>query len=284
MGSLEALAQLRAGRAGTAAQLQQLASLSADASEGEARGWAPQGEGPSAQACRTQPLQPGCMHDASGSPCNSWGAGHSNHVSQPPHRAAMRVPPPHAPPPAAAAWPGGLEPHAPEVAAAVLEAARAYTDHKLERALMLFARAAAKRGPAFTRALASGLVKSTSTRSGQLGKHEMFMLLGLTRVAVDCLDAEAAKKAMAKLLQAQVALADALTPLLSWKVRGGGAWGQPAPWQHCPGKRARCHLPPLHAAHRLWSHARRPLLRPLPRRSFHACCRRRRATPRPARP
>eukprot|EP00200_Dunaliella_tertiolecta_P001364 CAMPEP_0202366770 /NCGR_PEP_ID=MMETSP1126-20121109/17251_1 /ASSEMBLY_ACC=CAM_ASM_000457 /TAXON_ID=3047 /ORGANISM="Dunaliella tertiolecta, Strain CCMP1320" /LENGTH=801 /DNA_ID=CAMNT_0048961891 /DNA_START=60 /DNA_END=2462 /DNA_ORIENTATION=+ len=115
---------------------------------------------------------------------------------------------------------GFLEAHAAEVASLVLEAARRYTDNALERAVVVFAGTAAKRNAAFMKALASGVVKLASGKPAhQLGRRGMFTLLVLSKVVVDTLDPDTAKRALSKLIEVQVALVDALVSLqMPWRV------------------------------------------------------------------
>eukprot|EP00967_Tisochrysis_lutea_P120921 scaffold198710_cov18-Tisochrysis_lutea.AAC.1 len=114
---------------------------------------------------------------------------------------------------------GFLEAHAAEVASLVLEAARRYTDNALERAVVVFAGTAAKRNAAFMKALASGVVKLASGKPAhQLGRRGMFTLLVLSKVVVDTLDPDTAKRALSKLIEVQVALVDALVSLqMPWR-------------------------------------------------------------------
>lgn len=70
----------------------------------------------------------------------------------------------HVRPPLPSNKPGFMEAHAADLAAIVLDAARTYTDHHLERAVVLFASATAKRSSVFAKALASGVVKQVASR------------------------------------------------------------------------------------------------------------------------
>ena len=119
--------------------------------------------------------------------------------------------------------PGFLEAHAQEVASLVLEAARRYMDKQLQRAVVVFSEQAAKRSSAFMKALASGIVKMASGKPvQQLGKRQMYTVLALSKVVVDSLDEETAKKALPKLVEVQLSLVNALAALeVPWKV---SAW------------------------------------------------------------
>ena len=118
--------------------------------------------------------------------------------------------------------------HAAELASLVLEALRTYSDRRNERAVVAFAKNSAKRSDAFVKALAAGVVKQTAgmlqpggkPAAQLLGRWEMVGLLAMTRIAIDRLDPETAKKAVAKLVEVQAALVEALMSVnIKWQVR-----------------------------------------------------------------
>jgi hypothetical protein len=116
-----------------------------------------------------------------------------------------------------------LTANAVELAGVVVEAARVYTELRLARAVVRTARAAAQRSDPFLKALAGAVVKAgagVTAMPCKLNQHEMYGLLMLARVAVQRLDAAAAKKAVSKLVEVQAMLADALVASgVRWRVR-----------------------------------------------------------------